>query len=174
MLTSLSIGNDTATVRSMTTTLGAYIRDRRLELGYRTQSDFAERAGVNRAHLSQIESGKIALPNADLRRKLAKAMGVSHLDILVAAGELEPEEAVSAGGVLTDAEALPPAIRDLLTAIEWTPRNTVRARTMLETIRDTQRPQPASDLQRLMDMDVSDVGPEGATRIVPAKEDDGE
>jgi transcriptional regulator with XRE-family HTH domain len=42
--------------------------------------------------LAQIERGKIALPNGDLRRRLASALGVRHVDILVAAGELTADE----------------------------------------------------------------------------------
>ena len=49
--------------------------------------------------LSDIERDRIKLPNADVRRRLAKALGVSHLDLLIAAGELLPEEVVAAGKV---------------------------------------------------------------------------
>ena len=54
----------------MNGTLGARIVARRTRLGW-NQTDLAARAGVTRAHLSQVESGKIALPTADFRRRLA-------------------------------------------------------------------------------------------------------
>jgi transcriptional regulator with XRE-family HTH domain len=71
--------------------LGAYIQDHRQRLGL-TQGQLAERAGINRAHLSQIEGGRITLPSADMRRRIAHALGVPHIDLLVAAGELLPSE----------------------------------------------------------------------------------
>lgn len=71
--------------------LGEFVRKRRIELGL-TQERVAAAAGVGRAHLSQIESGKIELPNVDLRRRLAAALDVSHLDLLVVAGELDADE----------------------------------------------------------------------------------
>ena len=140
MLTHVSIGNDPAIFRVMATSLGTYIRDRRIALGFRTQGDFAITAGINRAHLSQIESGKIALPNADLRRKLASALGVSHVDILVAAGELEPEE-VEAASVQGVVEERPPpeGIATLLRDTEWTAQSTQLVTSLLGYIRDAQR-----------------------------------
>lgn len=36
-----------------------------------SQTDLAETLGMARAHLAQIEGGKIALPSADVRRRLA-------------------------------------------------------------------------------------------------------
>jgi transcriptional regulator with XRE-family HTH domain len=71
---------------------GPAIRRRREALGL-NQTELAERAGVQRAHLSEVERGKIALPNADFRRKIAEALGMSHAALLVAAGELTAEEA---------------------------------------------------------------------------------
>lgn len=71
--------------------LGRFLRDRRATLNL-TQDQVAKVAGLPRAHLSQIESGKIGLPNADLRRRLAEALGLRHVDLLIAAGELEPGE----------------------------------------------------------------------------------
>lgn len=77
---------------AMNGSMGAFI-ERRMELLGLNQSQLARRAGVNRAHLSQVISGKIALPSPDFRRKLAAALGVTHLELLVAAGELTREEA---------------------------------------------------------------------------------
>ena len=71
--------------------LGAYIRKRRIALGL-TQENVADSAGIGRSHLSQIESGKIGLPNAIIRRKLADILRVRHIDLLIAAGELREDE----------------------------------------------------------------------------------
>lgn len=114
MITFQSIGNDPATVWCMTT-LGDYIRDQRVAMGFRTQGEFAEHAGINRAHLSQIESGKIALPNADLRRRLARALGVTHVEILVRAGELDRAEVSAMPELSREMQALKPSVD----AYEW-------------------------------------------------------
>jgi transcriptional regulator with XRE-family HTH domain len=74
------------------TTLGTYVRARRSALGL-TQEALAESAGVSQAVVSDIERGRISLSSADIRRRLAAALGVTHLDLLVAAGELTADEA---------------------------------------------------------------------------------
>lgn len=71
--------------------LGAFLRRRRAELGL-TQEGVSDAAGIGRSHLSQIESGKIGLPNAGIRRKLAAALELRHVDLLIAAGELDEAE----------------------------------------------------------------------------------
>lgn len=65
-----------------------------------SQTELADSIGIARAHLAQIESGKIALPNADIRRRLAVALGVSHLDLLVAAGEITQAELGTVAGLV--------------------------------------------------------------------------
>ena len=80
---------------TMATAIGDYVRELSAD---RSQTVIADAAGLQRAHLSEIERGKIALPNADIRRRLAKALGVSHLDLLVAAGEITRAELGSVEG----------------------------------------------------------------------------
>lgn len=67
------------------TTLGQFVRELRSERGM-AQGELATAAGMPQPALSDIERDRIKLPNADIRRRLAKALGVSHLDLLVAAG----------------------------------------------------------------------------------------
>src|SRR4051812_25533167 len=83
--------------------MGAFIRASRQAMGL-NQTRFAEVANIGRSHLAQIESGKITFPNAEYRRKIAKALGVSHIALLVAAGELTAGEIEQAGtrGVVAD------------------------------------------------------------------------
>lgn len=152
----------------MVRTLGTFVRDYLDRTGM-TQTALADRGEVPRLTINRLVKEKVALPDADTRRKLATAMGVTHIDILIAAGELEPEEALGAGATLTDTEALPPVIRQLLADIDWSPVNTVRTKTMLETIRDTQRSQPQTPTSEL-----ENRGTEEVMRLVPAREDDGE
>src|SRR4029434_2675014 len=65
--------------------------------------------------LSQIESGKIGLPSADVRRRLAIAMGVTHVDLLLAAGELSDADIQVAGieGVAIDTPEIEDLVDDL-------------------------------------------------------------
>lgn len=74
-----------------TNTLGAYIKARRATLSM-SQRDLATAADVPQPALSDVERERIKLPNADIRRRLAKALGVSHLDLLIEAGEITREE----------------------------------------------------------------------------------
>lgn len=94
--------------------LGAYVKAWRLQHGM-TQSELARRVDMPGPHLNQIESGKIALPSADVRRRLAIAMGVTHIDLLLAAGELSDADIQIAGveGVAIEAPELIDLVDDL-------------------------------------------------------------
>jgi transcriptional regulator with XRE-family HTH domain len=74
--------------------LGAFVRRMRESKGW-TQAHLAGEADIVPAYVSQIEGGKPALPGADLRRRLAAALSVRHIDLLVAAGELTDAEVPS-------------------------------------------------------------------------------
>jgi transcriptional regulator with XRE-family HTH domain len=56
------------------------------------QRAFAEATGLTPQHVYAILSGKIALPRPDVRRTLAREIGVTHPELLVLAGQLAPEE----------------------------------------------------------------------------------
>jgi transcriptional regulator with XRE-family HTH domain len=72
-------------------TLGTSIREWRTERGLQ-QGELASKAGIPQAALSDIERGKTKLPSADIRRRIAKALGVSHLRLLIASGEITEDE----------------------------------------------------------------------------------
>lgn len=78
--------------------IGAYIRRLREERGW-TQATLSEETGINRARIAQIEGGRVALPGADARRSIARALGVPHVALLVAAGEITADELRDAGVV---------------------------------------------------------------------------
>jgi transcriptional regulator with XRE-family HTH domain len=102
-------------------TLGDYIKDKRAELGL-NQTELAKRSNVPRETINRIENNKTMLPSADSRRRLAKALGVSHLDILIAAGEITPDEiqAVGAAGViLKQAEPAADALLKAAGSVNW-------------------------------------------------------
>ncbi len=75
----------------MTETLGTYIERRREGLGW-SQKDLAIRSEVPATTVNRIERGVTKLPEAGVRRRLAEALGVRHVDLLIAAGELTEEE----------------------------------------------------------------------------------
>jgi transcriptional regulator with XRE-family HTH domain len=58
-----------------------------------TQTDLAARIGVSQGSISDLERGRIDYPKAPIRRSMAEALKVSHLDLLIAANELTSEEA---------------------------------------------------------------------------------
>lgn len=77
--------------KKSTTPLGAFVRAQRDEHGW-TQDQLADKAGTSGAYISQIETGRVAWPGAHLRRAIARSFGISHLDMLVGAGEVSEQE----------------------------------------------------------------------------------
>jgi len=71
--------------------LSEFIVARRESLGLR-QVDLADRTGLGRAYINSLERGKLGLPGVEQRRALADALRVRHVDLLVVAGELSPQE----------------------------------------------------------------------------------
>ncbi len=70
-------------------TLGEWIRTTRIAHGM-SQRALAERAGVSRSYLCDIERGRGAQPTVTTLDKLARALGASRIDLLRVAGILEP------------------------------------------------------------------------------------
>jgi transcriptional regulator with XRE-family HTH domain len=56
------------------------------------QRAFATATGLTPQHVYAILSGKIALPRPEIRRVLARELGMTHAEFLVLAGQLAPEE----------------------------------------------------------------------------------
>lgn len=82
----------------MTNDLGRLIERRIEELGI-SQRAYAARMGMSPSNLNGLLKGKIALPQPDTRRRLAKDLGISHLDLLVMAGELWSDEIPEPGAI---------------------------------------------------------------------------
>lgn len=78
--------------------------------GSETLQDLAERAGIDPATFSRWRSGKNGV-TVDSLRKLAKALKVSHLTLLVKAKILTEEEA---GGVLPEPPARTTWIEEMM------------------------------------------------------------
>lgn len=75
----------------MSETLAGYVERKRMALGL-NQTELATRAGIPPTTMNRIERGVTKLPEAGIRRPLAKALGVRHVDLLIAAGELTEDE----------------------------------------------------------------------------------
>lgn len=118
---------------------GAFVRERRERIGL-SQTELADRVGIRKGYMSQIESGKIGLPNADLRRRLATALRVRHVDLLIAAGELTRDELPVVGEPAPGSEAdellasMPEDIRDI--TIELMRRYARRYGQVLEAVEE--------------------------------------
>jgi transcriptional regulator with XRE-family HTH domain len=79
----------------MSTSLGAFIRDRRQELGL-TQEQLAERIGetVRQAEVSRLEGDRISLPHRRRMEQLAAALEVSLGELLVRSGWMKEGDAL--------------------------------------------------------------------------------
>lgn len=115
--------------------LGTWIKEQRIAKGLK-QWEFAELIGTSRAYMSQIEAGGTKLPNADLRRRIAAALNASHLDVLIAAGELTADEVRALGveGVPTENETETELV-GLVRSINWEPDKASYVRSLLTTMK---------------------------------------
>jgi len=87
--------------------LGTYLIRIRIDRGM-TISELSRRSGISHPYLSQLENGRIATPSPHVLRKIADALQVPYLDLLVEAGYLTRAEAAPLSG-------LPPEVLELLT-----------------------------------------------------------
>lgn len=71
--------------------LATLILNRVKELGI-SQRAYADRMGLSASHMNGLVHGKIQLPRPELRRRLAHDLGLTHLDLLVMAGEINADE----------------------------------------------------------------------------------
>jgi len=124
----------------MEKTLAALVRDRINTAYGGNQAAFSRATGFSTQTISTWLSGKVSLPQLDARRRLARELGVSHIELLIAAGELTEEEALGAGATLTPDSALPPDIRELIAEIDWSdPEASAGVKPSLRLVRNYQR-----------------------------------
>ena len=71
------------------TTLGSWIRATRMEQGL-SQRELATRAALSRSYVCDIERGRGAHPSVETLDKLAAALGAARVDLMKAAGLIEP------------------------------------------------------------------------------------
>ena len=72
--------------------LGVWIKTTRLAQGV-SQRELADRAGLSRSYLCDIEHGRSTKPSFECLESIAKALGVDRTDVLRVAGILEPAKA---------------------------------------------------------------------------------
>jgi transcriptional regulator with XRE-family HTH domain len=98
--------------RSIMSTLGDFIRERRQDLGL-TQEQLAERIGSNvrQADVSRLERNRVALPRRARLEDIARALDVSLADLLVQSGWGAAEVQHMNGAV--DAELMPELVSEL-------------------------------------------------------------
>lgn len=72
------------------TALGGWIREHRMEQRL-SQRELASRSGLSRSYVCDIERGRGAHPSVETLDKLAAALGMARLDLLRAAGLIEPD-----------------------------------------------------------------------------------
>ncbi len=63
------------------------LRERREALGF-TQQEVADSAGTTQGNYGRIELGTTQIPRIELRRELSRVLGMTHVEFLVAIGEL--------------------------------------------------------------------------------------
>lgn len=74
----------------MANALGNLLKRERTERGWSLR-DVEEKTGIHNAHLSQIESGAIARPAANLLFTLAAVYDLRYEELMRLAGHLQPE-----------------------------------------------------------------------------------
>lgn len=131
---SVSTGAHPATLNHMTDRLGSYIRDERERRGW-TQTELAEKAGVPKQTVNRLETGTTKLPGALIRRQLADALGVQHLDLLIAAGEITVEEANPPADTRSAAVR---RLQPLIDSVQWNEGTYRMVEGLLVSIRDMQ------------------------------------
>lgn len=70
---------------------GQFIKSKREEHGL-TLSEVAEKSGISHSHLSRVESGDRNPPKAPVLKKLARSLGITYPEIMIAAGYLNKED----------------------------------------------------------------------------------
>lgn len=79
--------------------LASFVKRQRERLGL-SQERLSEKIDMSSGYISSLETNKINTPEHPTRRRLAEELGVSEIDLLIAAGELEPEDRDAASKIL--------------------------------------------------------------------------
>lgn len=114
---------------------------------------FARALDESQSIVGRWANGKITRPTADARRKLARELGVRHVDILVMAGELWPSEVRDVATPVAAPRSEVEALFESLTP--------ARQRMVLQMLRDVARGQ---EQRQAVNQAVPPLLPSGAER----------
>lgn len=81
----------------MNVTLAQLVRQRIDTAFGGNKAAFARAIGVSPQTTGQLVSGQTTLPTVEVRRRLARELGISHIQIFIMAGELDESEVREAG-----------------------------------------------------------------------------
>jgi transcriptional regulator with XRE-family HTH domain len=109
--------------------MGSYVRWLRGRAGF-SLGELSRLTMISKSELSAIEIGKIKMPGADKRRRLAAALGVRHVDLLIAAGELRDDEIPTNHADVADDDPLR-ELRPTTRRVEWTPERIAMLRALM-------------------------------------------
>lgn len=136
MMYPLSIVSACGTLGGMSRPLKDLIQER-IDTAYGgNQAAFARALGIKPQTLGTWLRGKSALPQIDARRRLARELGLTHIEVLVAAGELAEEEAAIPDDPRSDAVR---RLQPMIDEIEWNEYVYRRVEDHLRFVRDAQR-----------------------------------
>lgn len=92
-LSSIALRDTLGSVSRYHGSLKEYVLARRGILGI-TPTELARRSGLSKADISNYEHGKTDLPSPEKRRALVAALNGFHAELLVACGQITPEEII--------------------------------------------------------------------------------
>lgn len=72
-----------------------------------SQTELAEKMGVDRAYIAQLETGRINLPRVDRMKKLEQLLGISRSEMLQAAGRMDKDTTMDVRAALQRIKAMP-------------------------------------------------------------------
>lgn len=127
------------------------------------QALFARAMEISPQSVTAMLKGGVTLPHTDVRRRLAKELGVPHIKFFIMAGELTEEEANLPDDPRT------PAVRRLQPVIDqvaWTDGLLRRVEESIEFIRDAQRgmltpPTPSWEMENTEGIKITEFGEDG-------------
>lgn len=120
----------------MRTTLAALVKDR-IETAYGGNSAaFARSVGISPQSANQLTNGQTTLPTVEVRRRLAKELGIPHIQMFVMAGELNREEAALPDDPRSDAVR---RLQPLIDGVSWDSTKFSGIEGILKVIADPER-----------------------------------
>ena len=123
MMNTASIGIEWTSLVAMEKTFSALVKER-IDAAYRgSQAEFARATGFKPQTVNTWLKGRVTLPQLAARRVLARELGISMVDLLVALGELERSDVEESGAepaANPEWSRLPRDVQQALRDADWT------------------------------------------------------